>query len=120
LNKTKVDQKPRTKSKRKFNRKLIKNKIKEITVIEETIITTIIELAEMIEMIEMIETIIIETLIIGATKKRVKVKSSSRKINLDKQVDMAVVVLKRDTTTQKELEEETATTNSKMIEKKKR
>jgi len=109
-----VDQKPRTKSKRKFNRKLIKNKIKEITVIEETIITTMEEQAEMIE------TIIIETLIIGATKKRVKVKSSSRKTNLDKQVDMAVVVLKRDTTTQKELEEETATTNTKMIGKKKR
>lgn len=114
MNKTKVDQKPRTKSKRRFNRKLIKNKIKEITVIEETIITTMEELAEMIE------TIIIETLIIGATKKRVKVKSSSRKTNLDKQVDMVVVVLKRDTTTQKELEEEIATTNTKMIGKKKR
>jgi len=114
-----VDQKPRMKSKKKFYRKSRKNKIKEITVIEEIITTIMMEemAAEMTEMTE----ITIETLIIGVTKRK-EVKSSSRKTNPDKQVDTVAEDPRREITTGIEgMEEPTTTTiNSKTRKRKKK
>ena len=111
------------KSQKKFRRKPIKSNSKEINVMaaEEITTTTVV-----IEQEEMTETIIIEIeiiVIIGATKTRIgiKVKSSSRKINLVTTVHMEAVVKRREITIkQREQVVETAIINSKMKRKKKR
>lgn len=103
-----MDQKPRVKSQKKFNRKPIKSNNKEINVMVEEITTT----TETVEEMEggMIETIIEIIVITGATKKRIKeVKSSSRKTNLVTTVDMEAVAQRREITIkQTEQVEETA------------
>jgi len=104
------------KSKKKFYRKSRKNKIKEITVIEEIITTIMME-----EMAAEMTEITIETLIIGVTKRK-EVKSSSRKTNPDKQVDTVAEDPRREITTGIEgMEEPTTTTiNSKTRKRKKK
>jgi len=104
-----VDQKPRVKSQKKFNRKPIKSNNKEINVMVVEEITTTTETVEEMEG-GMIETIIEIIVITGATKKRIKeVKSSSRKTNLVTTVDMEAVAQRREITIkQTEQVEETA------------
>jgi len=101
------------KSQKKFNRKPIKSNNKEINVMVEEITTTTETVEEMeggmietiIEIIEITEIIAIT----GATKKRIKVKSSSRKTNLVTIVHMEAVAKRREITiNQREQVEEIA------------
>jgi len=104
------------KSQKKFNRKPIKSNKLEINVMVEEITTTIETVEEMEEgmietIIEIIEiTEITEIIAItGATKKRIKVKSSSRKTNLVTIVHMEAVAKRREITiNQREQVEEIA------------